>query len=194
MSNEQSISTLENQDELTVLKQRADKMGIKYSNNISAETLRNRINDHLEGKTSASEEPTKAMTKRQDINARRTAMILEKTKLVRVRVTNNDQRQKGIPGEFFTVGNGLIGTYTKYIPYGNGTEDGYHIPQIMVDFLKDKKYLHMSTVRDRNTGKERVKRSLRPKFTIEILPPLTEKELKELAQRQIATRSLDDED
>ena len=57
--------------------------------------------------------------------------------------------------------------------------------------LQEKKFLQITTVRDKRTGTTRpVTKEVR-EFAIEILPPLTQEELRELATAQIAAGSID---
>lgn len=124
-------------------------------------------------------------------NARQ-KLIAEATKLVRCRITNLDPKKKDWPGEIFTVANDYIGTIRKYVPYGEKTDQGYHIPHVIYQMLLDKKYLHLRTYRDPK-NKEQIKREERyvKEFAIEVLEPLTAKELADLKKAQDASGRLD---
>lgn len=186
-------------DELTLLKQRADQLGIKYSGNIGKETLKERIeeallyvneNDELPPQKS---EPDKPLTPRQIKARARQERIKKASKLVRIRLTVYDPKAKGRRGEIFSAGNDFIGTYSKFIPYDSEFyEDGYHVPHIIYQELLAKQYLHISTKRDRETGRERITSKWTRMFGIEVLPQLTKEELTKLAQRQKATGSIED--
>jgi hypothetical protein len=92
-------------------------------------------------------------------------------------------------GEIISVGSARIGTYKKYVPFNTGSE-GWHIPKIMYDFLKERKCSVFQTILDNKGNKVRRSR-LVPEFSIEVLPPLTREELKELARTQAMSGSID---
>lgn len=169
-------------DELTLLKQRADKLGITYSNNIGVEKLKERINKHLgdsvEPDDSEEEVAEKAKT-REDY-------YREATKLVRLRITNMNPLKKDLPGEFFTVANGVVGTIKKYVPYsGDAAEVGYHVPNVIYKMMKRRTFTVSVQQRD-DKGRPYMVQRERKEFALEVLPPLTQKELDRLAQDQRA--------
>jgi len=187
--------------ELSMLKQRADMMGIKYSNRIGIEALREKINAKLEGR---SEEPTEGAENetQEQVNALapdkpvkketlRQKLHREQMKLVRLRITNMNPKKANIPGEIITVGNRYLGTVRKYIPFGEATENGYHVPYCLYQLLKNRKFLHIREIKDRRTGTNRIETSWVREFALEELPPLTEAELKDLAIAQAAAGNID---
>lgn len=182
-------------DELTLLKDRARHMGISHSPNIGLEALRKKIADKLSGETDAApaaaadaEEPeavelNPAQRRRQ---IRRDALAL-----VRVRITNMNPSKADLPGEIFTVANKYLGIVKKFIPYGEATDNGYHIPKVLYDQLKDRKFLQVKTKPNpRNPAQIEVERRWVPEFGIEILPALTEEDLKRLANQQAAAAGM----
>jgi hypothetical protein len=183
--------------ELQLLKGRADMLGIKYSNNISLETLRERVNAKVNGDPdpaeTVSEEPNaldpNAPPKAETRQEMRDRLHLEAMKLVRVRITNMDPKKKDLPGEIIAVGNDILGVVKKYIPYGEASENGYHIPQIIYDELKDRKFLDIRT--SKKAGQISVSQKWAREFSLEVLPPLTEQELARLAAAQAAGRDVE---
>lgn len=109
--------------------------------------------------------------------------------LVRCQIYNNNPAKNDLNGEIFSVQNQFLGTVRKYIPYGEATENGYHIPRILLNMLLSKKYLQVRTIKDQN-GFERVEKRIAPEFTIRELPPLTKDELARLAATQAARSSV----
>lgn len=184
-------------DEMTILKQRATMMGIKFSNNIGLEALRKKVADAQEGITE-QEQPevnplaTTTSAVQEDKLSMAQRIRLENTRLVRVRIQNLDPKKKDLPGEILTVANDYMGTVRKFVPYGEATDNGYHIPYCLYKLLKSRKFLHVSVKKGRN-GKERVEQQWVREFAIEILPQLTEEELKQLGQAQLAAGSLNDD-
>lgn len=183
--------------ELDVLKQRATLMNIKFSNNISVEKLREKI----EAAQSADEqEPevevtatnplgeaapvVKKMTLGQKIRQ-------EQLRLVRVRIQNLDPKKKDLPGEIITVANEYMGTVRKFVPFGESTDDGYHIPYCIYEFLKNRKFQNIRVLKGKG-GQPRIEQGWVREFSIEVLPALTQEELNQLGAAQIAAGSMND--
>ena len=194
--NEDTVNDIAMPSELEVLKQRATLMNIKFSNNISVEKLREKIEA-----AQAKDEPVveeaainplgekqeagvKKMTLGQKIRA-------EQTRLIRVRIQNLDPKKKDLPGEIITVANEYMGTVRKFVPFGEVTDNGYHIPYCIYEFLKERKFINITTRKGKN-GFPDIRATEAREFSIEVLPPLTEAELAQLAQAQIAAGSLND--
>lgn len=194
--NEDTVNDIAMPSELEVLKQRATLMNIKFSNNISVEKLREKIEaaqakDELEVKEATvnplgekQEAGVKKMTLGQKIRA-------EQTRLIRVRIQNLDPKKKDLPGEIITVANEYMGTVRKFVPFGEVTDNGYHIPYCIYEFLKERKFINITTRKGKN-GLPDIRATEAREFSIEVLPPLTEAELAQLAQAQIAAGSLND--
>lgn len=201
-NNDQALSTGEGEtavDELALLKERAKQMGIPFSNNISLETLRKRIADKMEGKEEPEVNPLtgdveiaaitsapKKLDAKQNALALRKMMQREQMKLVRVRITNMDPKKKDLPGEIWTVSNEYLGNVRKMIPYGEQTDEGFHIPYCLFRLLQSKRFLHIRTVKDRVTGVERQEKQWVKEFSLDVLPDLTKEELARLAAAQAA--------
>jgi hypothetical protein len=192
-------------DELTMLKQRATLMGVKFSNNIGLDALKKKIEDHQSGEASAEaeaevaapavnplaqagEDTAAAEAQVAKPKTLRQMLMEEQMKLVRIRVQNLDPKKKDMPGEVFTVANEYIGTVRKYVPYGEATDGGYHVPFCIYQMLKDRKFLNIRTGKDRR-GQVKVEQGWAREFSIEVLEPLTTQELHTLAQAQIAAGS-----
>lgn len=109
--------------------------------------------------------------------------------LVRCQIYNNNPAKTDLHGEIFSIQNKYLGVVRKFIPYGDATENGYHIPRILMNMLKSKKYLQVRTLKEAN-GFERVEKRIVPEFTIRELPPLTREELDKLANVQKARASV----
>ena len=114
----------------------------------------------------------------------------EATKLVRCVITNRNPLKQSWDGEIFTVSNDLIGMQRKFVPFS--LEEGYHLPQIIVNTLKDKECTIFVNAKTKNGEKVKVGKLIR-EYAIEILPPLSDRELQELAAAQTARGALDEE-
>src|SRR6056297_2557086 len=54
-------------------------------------------------------------------------------RLHRVRITNLDPNDSALPGAIKTVYNKFCGKVSKYIPFGEENELGYHVPEILIN-------------------------------------------------------------
>lgn len=188
-------------DEMTILKQRAKMMNISFSNNISLEKLRQKIADAQEGKKEEPEQEEPAVNPLEDKKKppvketeaqMRQRIRLEQTRLIRVRIQNLDPKKKDLPGEIITVANEYMGTIKKFVPFGEATDNGYHIPYCIYEFLKNRKFLNIRVLKGKS-GQPRIEQNWVREFSIEELPPLTQEELDNLARAQIAAGSLNEE-
>ena len=178
-----------------MLMQKARIMGIPFSNNISEDALAEKINAKLNNEAPPKEETTsdlnplagdKAGAAPAAKKTLRQRIVDEEMALIRVRVTNMDPKKKDLRGEIMTVANDYLGTVRKFVPFGEDTDEGYHIPKCILTMMQERKFLQIREVRDRKTGTVRPETAWVREFAIEILPPLTPEELKQLATAQIA--------
>lgn len=207
MTNEQLPADPENQveqedpelleDELTLLKDRAKLMGIKFSNNIRIESLREKIAAKIAGEEIPAEEPMNKVNPLAAVGVAeeapavkqltlRETLIRDQMKLVRLRIQNLDPKKKDLPGEVLCVANEYLGTVKKYIPYGEASDDGYHVPYCIYTELESRRFQNVRTYTDRATGQIRIESSWAREFSLEVLPPLTKAELAQLASAQAA--------
>ena len=195
--------------ELDMLKSRARLMGLQFSNNISLETLKTKVQAKLDGEDAeaaaqaavAADEPEAEPTaSTDDIDysfatpkqkaALRQKMFAEQMRLIRVRITNLNPAKKDLPGEIFTVANKVLGSVKKYIPYGEVTDNGYHIPFWIYSQLKEREFVNIRSKKD-SRGRTSIETSMAREFALEILPPLTEVELARLASAQAAQAGME---
>ena len=102
-------------------------------------------------------------------------------KLVRVVVTPNDPTMVNYPGLIFTVGasglnNGRM--VKKFVPFNN--EEGWHVPQIILNQIRNAEMQKFKTV-TRANGEKVLEPYLTKKFNVQILDPLTRAELEQVA-------------
>jgi len=188
-------------DELALLKERAKTLGIQISGNIGLDTLRARIKDHMEGNTTPPEAQTakaassrpvaRELTKAEIEQKVRTDLHRDKMKLVRCRIYNLNPAKRDLQGEIITVANRYLGTVRKMIPFGEATDGGYHIEQVLYEHLKKRKFLQIRTKKVQ--GKIEVSTRMVPEYSIEVLPSLSAAELQELAVKQAAAERLSHE-
>lgn len=191
MENQELNQENQGMDELSLLKQRANMLGLTYSNNIGIAALKAKIDAKLAGDEEQASSGTGSNALEDAAVAKMTfrqRMIREQTRLVRVRIQNMDPKKKDLPGEIITVANRVIGTIRKFVPFGEATENGYHIPYCIYQMLEARRFLNVRTRKGKH-GTPVVETTWAREFAIEILDPLTKEELAELAKAQIAAGS-----
>lgn len=175
---------------LLSLKSKADLMGVKYHPSISYTTLLGKVREAQASDTPAEQEPeakaTVAKESVQDLRARHRA---EATKLIRVNITNMNPFKRDIESEIISAGNSYVGTIKRCIPFN--TSDGWHVEQILLNTLRERKCQVFRTVKGQGGQPDRRESQLVNEFAIEVLPPLTTQELKELGRRQAMQRAED---
>lgn len=131
--------------------------------------------------------PVRELTAQEKVNAARAAARDEALKLVRINVTCMNPLKKEWPGEIITVGNNLIGTVSKFVPFD--TVDGWHVPNIIYLFMKDRQFQQFAAKKvPKGQPSSRVTKLVR-EFAIEVLDPLTDAELAALKQRQLIAKN-----
>jgi len=179
---------------LSIIRTQADELGVTYHHRAGVTKIQGLINDFLvkqqhttpnetlnepadsvQADTVYTMDPAKYKQERVK-EARRTV-----GKLVRCRIQNMNPNKKDWPGEILSVGSAKLGTFKKYIPFDLG--EAYHVPQILFDMMKDKMcslFYNSTNVHGHKIRKSR----LIHEFALEVLPPLTVKELGELSRKQ----------
>ena len=196
-----SFQQAQQPSELDMLKSRAKLMGITFSNNIGLDALKTKIEEHKQASEAKTQTQAPAQTNEQQPEAQaenqkkaktislRAHLQKEKMKLVRLRITNLDPKKKDLPGEIITVANEHLGTVRKFVPFGEVTDNGYHIPQCIYDMLKERTFVSIKTRKDAK-GQTIVEHQNAREFSLEVLPPLTADELAKLGAAQQAAGGL----
>ena len=183
------------QDELTTLKARADRMGVTYHPSIGVEKLREKLAAAMSGESKTDVVPdsdtapvSTSAAPVESVAQRRQRMKREALRLVRIRVSCMNPAKKEWDGELFTVGNNLVGSVSKFVPFN--AEDGWHVPHIMLEAMQARQCQVFTTTKTVNGVSIRQGKLIK-EFAIEILDPLTPEELHDLAQRQAMAGSID---
>ncbi len=186
--------------ELDILKGRAKMMGIAYADNVTVDELKEKITAKLNGTDVKPEAPARqnneviteetSEVKTGPKKTLRQLLYEENMRLIRVRVTNLDPNDKDLHGQVYSVSNEYIGTVSKFIPFGEATDNGYHIPYCLYKFIKNMKFLQIKTVG--KGQKARTETSWVRKFALEELPQLTDKEIAQLAASQLGRGAIDE--
>jgi len=190
--------------ELKSLKAKADLMGLTYHPSIGLGKLKKKVTDKLEG--NVPEKPPESLVedfpvssdtfaspdtytrKRETVAARKSRLRKKASRLVRFRLTCMNPAKKGYPSEVFTVSNSIVGTFRRAIPYH---APSWHCERMMLDMLKNKEYLDFYEVKG-SKGRMVKKSRMVKEFAIEELPPLNQKEINEIKERQASQNSLED--
>ena len=183
------------QDELAALKERADLMKISYHPSIGLEKLREKVNKAIENSGKEAEEkeeeqaPAAQAKTKEETPAQRAKRLQDQAlKLVRIRLTCMNPAKKEWNGEIFSVGNNAIGTVKKFVPFN--ADEGWHVPNIMYEMIRDRQCQVFTTVKSKHGVSVRQGKLIK-EFAVEVLPDLTEQELKELARRQAIAKNVD---
>ena len=192
----QETTAVDVKQEREALKARCQLLGIQTQGNQSNETLRALIRAKQDEMDAAARQANPAAfdeaveTSEGRTPSLREYMKTEALKLVRVRISCMNPQLAKMGSVIITTGNEYTGTVRKVVFFGEKTENGYHIPQIILNVLQRRKF--QQVVEERNHKGHLVPRARWMKeFNIEILPPLTQKELNALKDRQLATNSID---
>lgn len=177
-------------DELSLLKERATQLGIKFHHNVGLDKLRKMVNKALSGDDEDEEEVQQTQEVKETEGQRRARLLADATRLVRVNVYPKDPLKTDYDGEIYTVSNSIVGTVRKFVKFN--TENGWHVPKIIVDMLKEKELQRFRTKKLPNGSTHREGYTIKA-FEIVELPPLTETELKKLAAEQAARGSITSE-
>ncbi len=187
------------QEELDLLKERATLMNIQFHPSIGLVKLRDKVEAKIKATpsvdpapvvTSVAETAPPVVEKSPEQLEREKMMRMrkEQSTLIRVIVDCRNPEKKEWPGEIFTAGSTMVGSHKKYVPFNN--PEGWHVPKIILTMMQERKcQLHYDARDDR--GRKIKKSRLIPEFAIEILPPLTQAELDDLAKKQAMANNLD---
>lgn len=180
------------QTKLELLKKEATDLGITFSPNIGETALLAKIDAQKatpEPKvTKELKVPEVTYVAPESKQAAAQRKRKEANKLVRVIATCMNPNKKSMTGEFFSVSNAVIGTVKKYVHFD--AEDGWHIPAIIADHLRERR-CQIFVPSTTTTGKKIMKGKSIKEFNVVVLPPLTEKERVALAERQAMAGAID---
>lgn len=180
------------------LKEQAKEIGLTHSPNIGPDTLAKKIKLFLANQDNqiaiqqhqiqqaaavapAAPVVEKVLTAEEALNLKRMASKKKATRLVRVIIECTNAAKASVQqGEMFQVGNSLVPTIKKYIPYGHPV----HIEQILLSQAEEKVYQQRYGKYNEHT------RNLK-EFSITVLPDLTVAEVEDLKRMQAVRAEAD---
>ena len=195
--------------ELQHLKNIAAKLNMSFHHNIGAEKLKKQIDEQCEEMGITFEEVEASLQVNQNASdsndipkdeayieklknltftqaeakiAKQNAeeRLRDAMKLVRCTITCNNKNKAEYSGEIFSVQNAKLKEVKKMVPFGVVT----HIPQILLNMIKEKKYQMFKTKRE--NGIPKTTSLLIPEYNIQIHDPITREELEAIKQKQLA--------
>ena len=108
--------------------------------------------------------------------------------LVRIVLTCKNPAKQEWPGEIFSAGSTLMGSHKKFVPFGN--DEGWHVPQVILQMIKEREcQIHVNSTDEK--GRKVKKGKLIKEFSVQVLDPLTPKEIEELKIKQAMAHSID---
>ena len=154
------------QDEIQEIKSRLDQMGIKYHHNAKVDTLRALLNKAIKGDEVVEESDELSVAQV------RAKLMADANRLIRCRITCMNPHKRDWTGEVFTAGNSFTGTIKKFVPYNCEHAESYHIPKILLDVMRERKYLQTRQIKSKSGAIQ--ESYFVPEFQIVELDPLTE--------------------
>lgn len=118
-------------------------------------------------------------------NQKRTRLLKEANRLMRVQVSCLNRDKAEWEGEIFTAANSFIGTIKKFVPFN--TDTPYHVPAILVQMMRERTHTVFKTRRDHMNRKIRYGVQV-PEFSIVEHPALSAEEYAELRQQQLLAK------
>lgn len=162
-------------EELRLLKMRASLLNISYEPHVSFEDLLDTIvenNEKMESPDFNKESDSALIKSLRD----------DATRLIRVSISTVNPSKKEYQGETFAVNNKYIGTVRKYVLF----DTPFHVENVLVEHIKNRIYNKFYTIPGRGGKPDRRASKEEKEFVVQILPPLTQSDLDELARQQAA--------
>ena len=171
---------------------RASLMGLSIHPNAKAETIAAKIaaalKDNPENapeKAPEESDASKPVPPPASVEDPKLAKEIHPAKrLQRVIISCNDPQKADQTGDVVSVSNGEVGNLRFYFHFNKP----WHVPEIVLNTLKESKlFLHSS----RKDGREIVTREV-PRYNIEYLDPLNDKQRERIAAKQAAALATED--
>lgn len=197
--NENGSTTPSNEDEgyRQELLSRAALMGLQIHPNAKNETIAAKIaaalkakpgdpepSDDANGDDGAKQPETLTLAPMEPALSKQDKELHPAKRLHRVIITCNDPQKADQSGDIISVSNGEVGNIRFYFHFNKP----WHVPEIVLETIKEAKlFLHSS----RKDGREIVTREV-PRYNIQYLPALTDKERNRIADKQAAALASED--
>ncbi len=181
---DQNVDTTEptqtpEQEEMILLKERAALLNLRVHHNLSLVKLRALVK--AASSTDSPVASTGNMTAEQKKLEEKNKLRNIARRLVRIKCVVMNPNKKEWAGEIITVGNNMVGDIKKYVPF-----DGriWHVEQAILNVLQERKFVHFYKDKDKLGNDIDLHKEVK-EFAIEILAPLTPKELEQMRVEQL---------
>lgn len=160
-------------NELEQLKEQAKQAGIGFKSNVTVNQLKKLLAEQY-NQDSIDEQ-----------NQARFDLEKENMRLVHVIITPMDSTKHALHGEFFSAGNAVLGTVTRFVPFNKS----WLIENMLLKTIREKEFqlLVPRTI----DGKETQESIIKPAYAIQELALPTPEEVAELARQQQARQSVE---
>ena len=163
---EQTTEQEQPKTELQILKEQADALGIEYAANVTIKNLKAKITEHLKDDSV------------EDKNQQIKDAKLDSTKLVRVIITPVDSSKRDYQGQYFSVGNDVIGTISRFVPFN----EEWLIEDILAKHIENKEFQYLQP--KKVNGREIVDSKMVKAFNVIRMALPTQEEIDELKRVQ----------
>jgi len=175
-----------NVNEMTLedVKTELETNGVKLHHKTGEATYRKTLEEVLAGTYQAIPKKEVTTTKKVVSPSIKLTAEQEAMKLVRVIVSPNDPSMAAYPGMIFTVISDIINNgraVKKFVPFNN--EEGWHVPHIIYEQINNAEKQKFKPVKMPN-GEKQLKPYQAKMYNVQVLDPLTQAELDELAAAQ----------
>jgi hypothetical protein len=165
-------------------KEQANIRGVSYANNITTAKLKELVQARIAEQEAANSGGTRGRQSLEKLAPEVLANIDKATALVRFQINVLDPSKQDWTAITVTAGNANFSPIRRVIPLNAPV---WHAERILVEVLKTMKYAHRKSERHPRL-RQHIDNMSKPKylpcFSIVELPPLTEEELKALAEQQ----------
>lgn len=178
------------------LREELKSHGIELHHKTGVAKLRSTLQSVLDGtyqeneevetkdKVETTEEVTVEVKSTKEVAPKKLTREQEAMKLVRIVVSPNDPVKAALPGGIFTVCSSKINkgrAIKKYVPFNN--DEGWHVPNAIYKQIDNAQMQKFKKVKLPN-GDTAMEPYIAKMYNVQVLPPLTEKEVADLAAAQ----------
>jgi hypothetical protein len=178
--------SLKDNELLENLKKECDMLDISYTKNATVNSLTKKIRAFKEASAEGVLEVSNVPTSSQTEEQKKAQMMQDAKKLVRVEITCNDPKIR-VRGQIFRSVSNKYVSLRKVIPLEVPT----HVPQLILNNLKESKFLTFITKRTAH-GETSVPKEVAT-YNIRELDPLTPEQFKRIQIRQQADQAIGDD-
>lgn len=206
MSEETNTTESGTPNERDLLLNRASQMGLEFPKNIPTAKLKDLINGTVSdepatkikkpkspikegGSKALKDEKGAVVGKASVLNRAQIKQMRRKeaSTLVRCNITCMNQAKSSWQGEIFTVSNSLVGEIKRMVPFAVDT----HVEEMLLNMIRERNVQIFESTRDNKGNTTKKARNIK-EFSVQVLPPLTDKQLNDLSISQARANAVED--